>query len=307
MSLFAKAGFCRGHQLAVKTDMQTWLLILILLLPPGLLTAGPATATPLQDSKSEQEKISQKIRMISMILNSPDLRQRAENSEDPLVEELIARASENFVSGKDYFNRGLYLEAEAVLGYVLRDLSAGSQLLSRPQQKSREYRQFLGQLDSFVLPDWSELSEQENDELQAEMTRVSELRDQAARLAATDSWEAAQARLEEAYQIKVSLLERFRHTNTIVYDLDFATVQDEYQYLSDRTYHYLDLVQSVLSQIEINPQTRKLTDKYLYDSMLNLESAENFESKGNFSEAIPVLHSAIKRLSSVLKILGITI
>jgi hypothetical protein len=41
--------------------------------------------------------------------------------------------------------------------------------------------------------------------------------------------------------------------------------------------------------------------------MLNLESAEEFEVHGQYSEAIPILEKSINQLSTVLKILGIKI
>lgn len=46
--------------------------------------------------------------------------------------------------------------------------------------------------------------------------------------------------------LKVSLIDNLKHETTIVYDLNFDTIQDEYQYMINRTYHYLDLVQIAL-------------------------------------------------------------
>lgn len=287
--------------------MRIMILTLFLVLSPIFVWAqGTSNSDPI-NIKTVQDKIAQKIRMVNMILNSPDLQQRIEASEDSLVRDLHDRAVENFYTGTEYFERGEYLEAEAVLDYVLRDLSASSRLLGLPRQKRNEYHKFIEQLDSFVLPEWSNLTDEENDLLQAEMTNVSDLRSRAIRMADSENYDDAISLLEQAYLIKTSLLERLRHETTIVYDLNFETVQDEYRYLINRTYHYLDLVQTALAQSEIDAATRKLTDKYLYDSMLNLEAAEDFESQGHFSHALPVLDKTIKRLSAVLKILGITI
>jgi tetratricopeptide (TPR) repeat protein len=245
--------------------------------------------------------------MVDHILHSPDLLQRVEQSDDSVAKDLLARAAENFLKSEEYYGRGLYLEAEAVLDYVLRDLAASSRLLSVPQQKRNEVVKFLEQLDSFALPEWGELTEQENDLLQNQLTRVSELRDRAIRHADVNSYDKAIALLEEAYQLKVSLIDTLKHETTIVYDLNFNTIQDEYQYMSNRTYHYLELVQMALSESDIPDPTRKLTDKYVYGSMQNLEQAETLETQGQFSEAILMLEKTINQLSSVLKILGINI
>jgi hypothetical protein len=163
------------------------------------------------------------------------------------------------------------------------------------------------QLDAFVLPEWNVLNEQENELLENKLQRISELRNQASRQADAELYDAAIALLEEAYGLKVSLIDTLKHETMIVYDLNFNTIQDEYQYMINRTYHYLDLVQIALSKSDIDDQTRKLTDEYVYGSMLNLEIAENFELQGQFSEAIPVLDKTINQLSAVFKILGIEI
>lgn len=287
--------------------MQISTFVIVFLLSVNLAIAQDESSSR-QDAKlGVDQKIEQKLKMVDHILHSPDLLQRVEQSDDSVAKDLLARAAENFLKSEEYYGRGLYLEAEAVLDYVLRDLAASSRLLSVPQQKRNEVVKFLEQLDSFALPEWGELTEQENDLLQNQLTRVSELRDRAIRHADVNSYDKAIALLEEAYQLKVSLIDNLKHETTIVYDLNFDTIQDEYQYMINRTYHYLDLVQMALSESDIPDPTRKLTDKYVYGSMQNLEQAEALETQGQFSEAIPVLEKSINQLSSVLKILGINI
>jgi tetratricopeptide (TPR) repeat protein len=287
--------------------MQISTFVIVILLSVNLAIAQDESS-PGQDAKlGVDQKIEQKLKMVDHILHSPDLLQRVEQSDDSVAKDLLARAAENYLKSEEYYGRGLYLEAEAVLDYVLRDLAASSRLLSVPQQKRNEVVKFLEQLDSFALPEWGELTEQENDLLQNQLTRVSELRDRAIRHADVNSYDKAIALLEEAYQLKVSLIDTLKHETTIVYDLNFDTIQDEYQYMSNRTYHYLELVQMALSESDIPDPTRKLTDKYVYGSMQNLEQAETLETQGQFSEAILMLEKTINQLSSVLKILGINI
>jgi hypothetical protein len=257
--------------------------------------------------KAVSEKIGQKIKMVNHILHSADLLQRVETSGDSVARELLARAAENFLKGEEYFARGQYLEAEAVLDYVLRDLGASSRLLSVPQQKKSRYRNFLEQLDSFALPEWRNLDEIENELLQKKFERISALRDQAIRQADAESYDEATALLEQAYRLKVSLIDEFSHETLIVYDLKFETVQDEYQYMINRAYHYLELVEIAMGQGVVEEQTQKLADEYLYSSILDLDTAEELETQGQFSEAISILDKSINQLSAVLKLLGVKI
>lgn len=282
-------------------------ILILLLLNLNPVDAQEDSTVHVPDVMGVSEKIAQKIKMVNLILHSPDLLQRVEASGDSVARELLARAAENFLEGEEYFDRGQYLEAEAVLDYVLRDLSASSQLLSTPQRKRSRYKHFIEQLDAFVLPEWRDLDELETEQLQKILERISLLRDQAIRKADAEFFDEATSLLEEAYRLKVFLIDEFNHENLVVYDLKFETVQDEYRYMINRAYHYLDLVQLAMAQTVVEEQAQKLADKFLYSSMLNLEAAESFETQGQFSEAIPILDKSISQLSAVLKVLGIKI
>ncbi|MDH3635701.1 MAG: hypothetical protein OES20_13460 [Gammaproteobacteria bacterium] len=280
---------------------------LLLIFNLNLVQAQEESVANPSGVKGVGEKIAQKIKMVNHILHSADLLQRVKASGDSVARELLARAAENFLKGEEYFDRGQYLEAEAVLDYVLRDLSASSRLLSVSQQKKSRYRHFIEQLDSFALPEWRNLDELENDLLQKKLERISALRDQAVRQAEVESYDEAMAMLEHAYRLKVSLIDEFSHETLVVYDLKFETVQDEYQYMVNRAYHYLELVQIAMTQGVVEEQTQKLADQYLYSSMLNLDAAEEFETQGQFPEAISILDNSINQLSAVLKLLGVKI
>lgn len=287
--------------------MKISIPVLLLIFNLSLVQAQEEAAGNPSNAMGVSEKIAQKIKMVNLILHSADLLQRVEASSDSVAKELLARASQNFLMGEEYFERGQYLEAEAVLDYVLRDLGASSRLLSVPQQKKSRYRHFIEQLDAFALPEWRDLDELENELLQKRLERITELRGQAIRKADADLFDEAMSLLEQAYRLKVSLIDEFNHETLVVYDLNFETVQDEYRYLINRAYHYLELVQVAMAQSVVEDQTQKLVDKYLYSSMSNLEAAEELETQGQFSEAITNLDKSINQISTALKLLGVKI
>ncbi len=206
---------------------------------------------------------------------------------------------------EEYFARGQFLEAEAIIDYVLRDLSASSQLLNVSNKKRSKYQTLLGQLDSFVLPRWKNLTTEESVFLQNSLQQINELRHQAISKAQSEAYDQAAKSAEKAYRLKVALINKLQHESTVIYGLKFATKNDEYNYLNNRTYHYLELVDLALAKMEIDLQSQNLVDSYIYQSMINLEAAENFESEGMLNEAISVLDKSIQQLSSALKILGI--
>jgi len=274
------------------------------------LTAGYAqqaeTASELAQNESH-EQLRHKITMVGIMLNSPEMLKRMESSDDPLAKELLARAAENYLEMDEYFDRGQFLEAEAIIDYVLRDLSAASQLMSVSTRKKSVYLKSIEQLDSFVLPEWKQLTNEENEFLQTTLKQIKNLREEAVRHAQAQAFDEATELLTQAYRLKSTLIEKLQHEQTVIYDLAFDSVDEEYDYLNKRTYHYLELVEYALLQEKPAPQTRKLVDDYIYRSVVNLQAAENFKSQDKHKDAISSLDKSIKQLSSVLKLLGINI
>ena len=245
--------------------------------------------------------------MVDYMLSSPVMLQRMQASDDELAKNILARAAVNFLEMEEYFDREQFLEAEAIIDYVLRDISAASRLLNVSRQIKSKYQISLEQLDSFVLPEWKNLSEVENDFLQGALIKIDALRNEAFNHAGSQDYDHAVALVDQAYRLKSSLIEKLQHEQTIVYDLTFETIDEEYEYLNKRSYHYLELVEHAVAESAIDIQTRKLLDSYIYQSILNLEDAESYESEGRVAEANSALEKSIKQLISALKILGITI
>ena len=287
--------------------MRALTFILIFSLSLAVVFAQEDSVIGNQSQKKGNEQLKQKIKMVNYILNSPVMLQRLEASDDNLAKELLSRATENFLNAEEYFDRGQFLEAEAIIDYVLRDLSAASRLLNVSHKKRNKYQKSLEQLDSFVLPEWKNLSAAENRFLQGALIKINALRDEAFSHAQSLDYDRAVALVDQAYRMKSNLIDKLQHEQTIVYDLTFETIDEEYDYLNKRSYHYLELVEHAVTESAVDIQSRKLLDSYIYQSMINLEAAENFQSEGRVAEANSALGKSIKQLTSALKILGITI
>jgi tetratricopeptide (TPR) repeat protein len=241
------------------------------------------------------ERLGHKIKMVDFMLNSPALIERMNNR------------SQSFLEMDEYFDRGQFLEAEAIIDYVLRDLSVASQLLSAASRAKNRYGKTLEKLDSFSLPEWTDLTLEQSEYLQTSLEQIRQRREQAVELARAEKFEPASQMLNEAYDLKTQLITELEHEKTVVYDLVFESIQEEYDYLNKRSYHYLEMVELALEQRDVKVQTRKLIDDFIYRSVVNIEAAENLQSEARFDEAIAALDKSIKHLTSVLKILGITI
>ena len=246
-----------------------------------------------------------KIRMADFIISSPEMQQRLRASDDEQVKDLFARAMKNFHQMNGYFDQERFLEAEAILDFVLRDLSAASQLLSAGSRKQSRFKQSLRRLDSFELPQWKSLSAHQSEYLQMQLVQIGELRAAAEQLAESQDYDAAVEGLDRAYSLKAEILEKLPHEQKVIYDLVFDSIHEKYDYLNQRFYHYLELVDLALARTEIKMQTRKLVDDYRYRSIADLEEAEKLKYQEKLAEAIGKLEETIKQLVSALTILGV--
>lgn len=282
-----------------------WLLILMLLLGSGTAFAQQQAKPKEAAENSISQQLNHKIKMVGHILSAGSLNEKVQSSDDIIARDLVSRARQNFRQVEVYMNNQQYLEASAVIDFVLRDLTASSQMLNVTDQEKKNFEISMEKFEAFILPDYSELNSEDNYFLQNTLDRIELLKINALKNSETENYAEASRLLEAGYYLKSNLIERLPHESNVLYDLNFSSVEDEYQYMSSRTYHYMELVDLALARNKPNLQTRKLADGYIYTSMMHLEDAENLELNGKVGEAVTVLEKSIDQLSTVLKILGV--
>ena len=276
------------------------------------LSCGVSLAQQTVDQKRPAEnsvnpQLNHKIKMINHILSSPALTDKLQLSDNANARQLITRAKENYRKIEAYMSNQQYLEASAVIDFVLRDLSASAQLLSVEDRQMKKFQWSVEKLEAFVLPAWKEMTVEEQGFLQKTLDRIRGFENFAIKNAEAENYIEATKLMETAYYLKTTLIDKLPHESDVIYDLKFSSVEDEYEYMTNRTYHFMELVDLALSKNKPDAQTRKLADNYISHSMMHLEDAENLELEGKYSEAITVLGKSIDKLSTVLKMLGIKI
>ena len=263
-----------------------------------------ASALAAAEAKS---RLQHKIRMVEFILTGPGMQQRVGANRDEVAGELVRRAQSNFTETSEYFAQGKYLEAEAILDYVLRDLSAASQLLSAESRIQSSYEQSLRQLDAFEFPEWHELTPAQSEYQQEQSAKIADLRARAVQAAQQGDHQSALGLVDQAFRMKSALLAELPHRQVIVYDLDFDSPREEYDYLNQRADHYFELIEIALERAVIGIQTRKLVDDYIYRAVAGFDAAQGLAERDRHVDANSHLDETIKQLVSVLKILGINI
>lgn len=287
--------------------MRFLIMLSMLFLICGVSLAQQAVGQEPSTESSVNQQLNHKIKMISHILGSSALTDKLQLSDNANARQLITRARENYGKIEAYMSHQQYLEASAVIDFVLRDLSASAQLLSLEDRQMKNFQRSVEKFEAFVLPDWKVMTGEEQGFLQKTLDRIGEFESFAIENAEAENYIEATKLMETAYYLKTTLIEKLPHESDVIYDLKFSSVEDEYEYMTNRAYHFMELVDLAISKNKPDAQTRKLADKYISRSMIHLEDAKNLELGGKYSEAITVLGKSIEKLSTVLRLMGIKI
>ncbi len=257
------------------------------------------------DLQAENKQLSHKFRMASYLLSDSSIRSRTMSSNNQKAKTIFVLAEANFELVRKKINLQKWMEANAIIDSVLRDLTHVSQMLNQKNIKRNEYAENVKRVDSFVLPEWKLLSTDEKEYLMIKSKEISRLMGQASDLEKNHQYARANTILDKVYSLKNQLLTALKHENTIVYDHLFDTPEEEFDYMQKRSDHYFELVEAVLNNNTFNPQIMKLIDTYVQQGKAGIIKARAMEKDKRHAEAVIVLEKSIKNLSGALKIMGV--
>ena len=264
--------------------------------------------TPTLDFGEDNQQLEQKFKMASYLLIKSPLSGDEGNgikSEFLDATNLYNSAQANFQVVIQKVNEKNWLEANAIIDSVLRDLTSSSRIISKKSVNKSLYVENMKRVESFVMPKWSDLSPEDQKTLGTTTSLIDELVDKSNAQALENNYEDANAFLYQAYNLKTQLLQKLNHESTIVYDLIFDTPQDEYLYMVKRNKHYQELIENVIAENKYDEQTLKLAKVYIDKGRNSLSQAFESEKIDLHKEAIEILEGSVKDLSTALKLLGI--
>ena len=282
-----------------------YLIILQLYLIAFMVEAQVMNDVFINDLQAENKQLSHKFRMASYLLTNSPIRGRIMSGSNIKAQEMFVYVEENFELVSKKINEQKWMEANAIIDSVLRDLTSISQMLNKKNINRNQYSENVKRVDSFVFPEWTNLSADEKKYLTVKENEINRLMEQVKELEKNLEYVRANKMLDKVYSMKTQLLKVLKHENTIVYDHMFDTPEEEFNYMLKRSDHYFDLVDGVLKNNSFNPQTIKLIETYVQQGKSGIIKAQVMEKNKRHEEAIVVLDKSIKNLSDALKIMGV--
>lgn len=132
---------------------------------------------------------------------------------------------------------------------------------------------------------------------------VTELVDQARKMAVQDNYREAARLLNQAYEEASMKIAETLDEKTVVYGLDFANPREEYQYELSRFNSSHTLV-TYMRQLSKRPLSNKLVKKYMDDALQSHDEAVGNAEGDDYPGAIEKLEHANEMLQRLLRLLG---
>lgn len=296
----------RYNGLAKKLFYRMIFILCVIVFAP---TARSDDAT-----KPTREEVQQEMQLVNMLLTSSPLAEKTANGSSEKIKEPLELARSLYERASDAFKEGNLVWATAFLDEALGLIEDAARLGADPQQletKQREhYSELLDDVRAFdatyrdVRKDMS-AKDQKNYDFQIEPT--SNLLTTAQKLARDGKYVEASEQLEKVHAIYISVLNELLASTAFVYDKNFKTPLEEYEYEMARYHSYEELMPIAREQFKPDEYTLKVSDRFVQDAETAHAVAEKQATSGDHSAAIKTLQEATKRLQTALRTIGLEV
>ena len=133
---------------------------------------------------------------------------------------------------------------------------------------------------------------------------LNQLTVEAEKLARGGDYEQAVMKLSAlAAKLEVELV-RLRHQQTLIHELKFETIEEEYVYERERNRSYAMLLQMAISQLEVHPAAAIPPPKILQANESERERAESAARAGDAVQALKIIEAATNSMVQALRKTG---
>ena len=283
-----------------------------------LTQASRAPSVPEQSaSKSNKPKISvamvnQKLMFAGLLISSANSSRvkSSSNAEAKQMQEkaekLVGRAKEKLKSGD---NQEAYNNAEEALK-LLKDASGLVPNEEEIVALKESHQELLSAIHNFEQSHKESYDRMlkaggKGSAVDYDKKQVATFKEDARVLAAKADYVNANKKLEMAQHIITTAIQQMLNSQTIVYDLNFATAEEEYQYELKRFGGYEELIPIAVEQKRPNEGLKTLMESYVKKGQGMRKTAIETAKDGDFPRAIAMLQDATEEIRRALRMLGV--
>ena len=280
-------------------------------------TGAAATAAQSGSSANKPQitvaMVNQKLMFAGMLVNSTNSA-RVKASANDEAKQMQAKAEKLVDSAKQKLKAGDNQAAYSHAEEALKLLKAAADLVPNEEQLAaakESHQELLASIHNF------ELSHKENYErmlkaggkgaaVDYDKKQVAAIKEEARVLAEKADYVNANKKLEVAQHIITTAIQQMLNSQTIVYDLNFATPKDEFEYELKRYGGYEELIPIAVEQKRPNEGMKKLMETYVKKGQGMRDTAVKTAKAGDYPRAIAMMQDATEEIRRALRMLGVS-
>lgn len=286
-----------------------------LMLAIAVSVAGAAAAAPgagaapggAEAAASSRATLASKLRLVKLLLAQSPAVQRIPQSDNAVAKKKLAEAQALFAKAQAESGPeaaiGLLDEALLRIAAASRLVPDAAQLAAQERSRNAELREAI----AIFQKQQRDLSARAGGKPGAELAQLDSLVARADTLAGSGEQHEANILLNKAYRIVVSALNSMLAAQTIVYDLKFASPNEEFKYELARNRSYDELIPIALAQLRTARETATLAQGYVSQSRALRDTAQQQASGGDLRSAVKTIQDATSHLQRSLRIAGLVV
>jgi len=258
-------------------------------------------------------KVKQKLMFAEMMLGAQGTK-RVLASENDKAKQLVAAAKKKLDEGREQSSAGALPEALVLADQSLKMLSEASRLVPGDEeiaQQAESYKTTLAEIQDYQKSYQDNIKRMEKSGGVADDARLDEKKLAATLAQAKSSAEKkdyvrANKLLQQARTTVTGALHKILDSKTIVYDLNFDTPADEYDYELMRFAGYEELIPVAIEAKKPAPGAIKLMESFLSKARSRRDEAVAKAEVGDYPMAIAMLLQATKTVRRALRMVGVS-
>ena len=267
------------------------------------------TNTEEQQIESDRRVIESKLRLLRSITNNSPTAIRIEKSGDSEAIGLLQHARTFYEQARMLSDKGCLNEAEQQLNKGLRTVENASQKIVNSKRNNeiarQEYEHKLSMVNSYRETYNRIVAEKGsgNDEY-LDKRKLDELVISAKKLMQQNDYELAHKEIEKAVYMLEAALTALRDRETLVDELKFESIEEEYAYEMETNNSYLKLLNMILNNNNSNPMRSKIEELVKHNDELK-RNADAMIAEGDMKSALGFLEQGTENLILALRYTGI--
>lgn len=284
------------------------------LMAESAATSSVAGVVIANNSKSNTHDVAkQKIMLAELMLQSKAAKTIADNGSDT-GKQSLSNAMAQLQTARLVLNAGDASQALTLADSALKSVTLATQSTSSEEATKLQHMRYKDALD--VLRNFQDSHKQSFDRIvkkrgaaaavNYDHVKVDGLINNARTLHEKGEHEKAMQGLSMAEGLVTQAIQQMLNAQTIVYDLNFETPADEYEYERKRFIGYEELIPIAIEEKKPTEAMVKLMETYVSKGRSHKSAAEGKAKTGSYPEAISLMLSGTEEIQRALRLAGVS-